>query len=242
MKALVGHGAGDLRFDNLVEPAPDQGQVLVRNTHGGICGSDLHYYEHGAVGAFQLREPLVLGHEVVGRVAGDPTGALTTGTPIAIHPATPCERCPECVGGVRNVCRNTRYFGSAASMPHTQGGFCEFKVVRRDQVRVLPETLPLSRAVLAEPLAVGLHALNRAGGVAGATVLVGGSGPIGILAAGAAKAAGAAGGWATDILHHPLEIALDGCVHRTVRIRSGHPPPPKFRLAVRGTRGPPARR
>jgi L-idonate 5-dehydrogenase len=218
MKALVVHGAGDLRFDDLPAQAPEPGQVLVRNTHGGICGSDLHYYKHGAVGAFSLREPLVLGHEVVGRIEYDPSGALATGTPVAIHPATPCGHCPECLAGVRNVCRNARYFGSAASFPHTQGGFSEYMIVRQDQIRVLPDTLPLSRAVLAEPLAVGLHALNRAGGVAGAKVLVGGSGPIGILAAGAAKAAGAAEVWTTDLLDHPLKIALDVGVDRNVRI------------------------
>jgi L-idonate 5-dehydrogenase len=187
MKALVVHGAGDLRFDDLPALTPESGQVLVRNTHGGICGSDLHYYKHGAVGAFSLKEPLVLGHEVVGRIEDDPSGAVAAGTPVAIHPATPCGNCPECLAGVRNVCRNARYFGSAASFPHTQGGFSEYMIVRQDQIRLLPDTLPLSRAVLAEPLAVGLHALNRAGGVAGAKVLVGGSGPIGILAAGPAR-------------------------------------------------------
>ena len=87
MKALVVHGAGDLRFDEVPEPSPGPGQVLVRNTHGGICGSDLHYYRHGAVGAFALREPLALGHEVVGRVENDPSGTLATGTAVAIHPA-----------------------------------------------------------------------------------------------------------------------------------------------------------
>src|SRR6476620_5285959 len=222
MKALVVHGAGDLRFDDLPAQAPEPGQFLVRNTHGGICGSDLHYYKHGAVGAFSLREPLVLGHEVVGRIEYDPSGAL----------ATPCGHCPECLAGVRNVCRNARYFGSAASFPHTQGGFSEYMIVRQDQIRVLPDTLPLSRAVLAEPLAVGLHALNRAGGVAGTKVLVGGSGPIGILAAGAAKAAGAAEVWTTDILDHPLEIALDVGVDRTVRIGTDSLPDQYFDVAI----------
>ncbi|MEP6980590.1 MAG: alcohol dehydrogenase catalytic domain-containing protein, partial [Nakamurella sp.] len=172
MKALVVHGAGDLRIDETDIGEPGEGQVLVRMTHGGICGSDLHYYRHGAVGAFTLREPLVLGHEVVGVVDLDPSGSLAAGTPVAIHPATPCTRCPECLAGYRNVCRHARYFGSAASMPHTQGGFSEFMVVRDDQLRRLPEGLPLSRAVLAEPLAVGMHALRRAGGVAGAKVLI----------------------------------------------------------------------
>jgi L-idonate 5-dehydrogenase len=117
-------------------------------------------------------------------------------------------------------------------MPHTQGGFCEFKVVRQDQVRVLPETLPLSRAVLAEPLAVGLHALNRAGGVAGANVLVGGSGPIGILTAGAAKAVGAAEVWTTDLLDHPLQISRAVGVDHIVRIGAEALPDQYFDVAI----------
>ena len=238
MKALVVHGAGDLRFDELPEAAPEPGQVLVRNTHGGICGSDLHYYKHGAVGAFALREPLALGHEVVGRIENDPSGNLPTGTPVAIHPASACGNCPECGAGLRNVCRNARYFGSAASFPHTQGGFSEYMIVRQDQIRALPTSLPLSRAVLAEPLAVGLHALNRAGGVAGAKVLVGGSGPIGILVAGAAKAAGAEEVWTTDLLDHPLKIALDVGVDHTVRIGTESLPDQYFDVAIEASGAP----
>jgi L-idonate 5-dehydrogenase len=232
MKALVVHGAGDLRIDDVPWASPEPGQVLVRNTHGGICGSDLHYYRHGAVGAFALREPLVLGHEVVGRVELDPSGTLDKNTPVAIHPGWPCGQCPECVNGTRNVCRHTRYLGSAANFPHTQGGFCEYKVIRRDQVRVLPTTLSLSRAVLAEPLAVGLHAMNRAGGVAGKKVLVSGSGPIGILAAGAAKMTGADEVWATDVLEQPLKIALDVGVDRVVRIGTEDLPDQYFDVAI----------
>jgi L-idonate 5-dehydrogenase len=232
MKGLVVHGPGDLRFDELPEPPAEAGQVLVRATHGGICGSDLHYYRHGAVGAFALREPLVLGHEVVGRIETDPSGALPHGAPVAIHPASPCGRCPECTGGIRNVCRNARYLGSAASYPHTQGGFSEYLVVRQDQIRVLPATLPLSRAVLAEPLAVGVHALKRAGGVAGAKVLVSGSGPIGVLAAGAARAAGADEVWTTDLLDNPLKIALNVGVDRTVRIDTESLPDQYFDVAI----------
>jgi L-idonate 5-dehydrogenase len=213
-------------------PQPGAGQVLVRATHGGICGSDLHYYRHGAVGAFTLREPLTLGHEVVGRIQDDPSGTLPAGTAVAIHPATPCGECPECIAGIRNVCRNARYFGSAASFPHTQGAFAEFLTVRPDQIRVLPSTLPLSRAVLTEPLSVGLHALHRAGGVAGAKVLVGGSGPIGVLAAGAAKAAGAAEVWSTDVLEHPLEIARAVGVDRTVLVGSEDLPDQYFDVAI----------
>ncbi len=105
-------------------------------------------------------------------------------------------------------------------------------VVRQDQIRVLPTTLPLSRAVLAEPLAVGLHALNRAGGVARAKVLVSGSGPIGILAAGAAKMAGAEEVWTTDVLEQPLKIASDVGVDRTVRVGVDDLPDRYFDVAI----------
>ena len=167
-----------------------------------------------------------------------PQGTLPTGTPVAIHPASACGNCPECGAGLRNVCRNARYFGSAASFPHTQGGFSEYMIVRQDQIRVLPTSLPLSRAVLAEPLAVGLHALNRAGGVAGAKVLVGGSGPIGILVAGAAKAAGAEEVWTTDLLDHPLKIALDVGVDHTVRIGTESLPDQYFDVAIEASGAP----
>jgi L-idonate 5-dehydrogenase len=130
------------------------------------------------------------------------------------------------------VCRSARYFGSAASFPHTQGGFSEYMVVRQDQIRALPDRLPLSRAVLAEPLAVGLHALNRAGGVSGAKVLIGGSGPIGILAAGAAKAAGAAEVWTTDLLDHPLKIARNVGVDHTIQIGADTLPDQYFDVAI----------
>ena len=129
-------------------------------------------------------------------------------------------------------------FRVGRELPHTQGGFAEHIVVRQDQIRVLPTTLPLSRAVLAEPLAVGLHALNRAFGVGGAKVLVSGSGPIGILAAGAAKMAGAEEVWTTDLLEEPLKIALDVGVDRAVRIGADELPDQYFDVAIEASGAP----
>ncbi len=240
MKAVVVHGARDLRIEERPAPVPRAGDVLLEMTHGGICGSDLHYYLDGAVGAFVLREPLVLGHEVVGTVADDPEGQLQAGTAVAIHPATPCGSCPECQAGIAHVCRDSRYLGSAASTPHTQGGFTERLVVRRDQIRVLPAEVPSSRAVLVEPLAVSIHALARAGGVTGSKVLVSGSGPIGALTAGAAKAAGAAEVWTTDLLDLPLRIAEKAGADHTVRIGSDTPPDDHFDVVVEASGAPAA--
>lgn len=186
------------------EPGPDQ--VRVRIDYVGICGSDLHYYFHGANGAYVVREPLIPGHEVAGRIDSDPSGGWPAGTPVTIHPATFGDPAPE-LADAPHLWANGAYLGSASTWPHTQGGLAEYLLVDRAMVRVLPDSLPVRRAVLAEPLAVALHALTRAGGVKGARVLVTGSGPIGLLAVAAAIDAGAATVTATDVLPGPLARA-----------------------------------
>ncbi|MFE6962301.1 L-idonate 5-dehydrogenase [Streptomyces sp. NPDC057696] len=209
MLGCVIHGAGDLRVDELPSPEPGPGQALVAVRYGGVCGSDLHYWRHGGVGDFRLQEPMLLGHEVVGTVLsyGDGATGPAPGTAVAVHPATPCGTCPECVDGRRNVCRDTRYLGSAARTPHVQGGFAARIAVPAGQLRTLPDGLPLDRAALAEPLAVALHAVRRAGPVTDKHVLVTGAGPIGCLVVAAARAAGAAHVTATDLLPEALRYA-----------------------------------
>ncbi|MCD9877590.1 L-idonate 5-dehydrogenase [Streptomyces guryensis] len=210
MLGCVIHGQDDLRVEELPVPAPGPGQALVAVHYGGVCGSDLHYWGHGGVGDFRLKEPMLLGHEVVGTVIayGSPDASgPAVGTAVAVHPAAPCDACPECVEGRRNVCRDTRYLGSAARFPHVQGGFAAQVVVPAEQLRQLPKGLDLRRAALAEPLSVALHAVRRAGDVRGRHVLVTGAGPIGCLVVAAAKAAGAAHLTVTDLLPAALEYA-----------------------------------
>ncbi|QPP05478.1 L-idonate 5-dehydrogenase [Streptomyces bathyalis] len=240
MRTAVVHAAGDLRVEERPAPVPQPGDVLVAMTHGGICGSDLHYYREGAVGSFTIREPLALGHEVVGKVAEDPEGRLRPGTPVAIHPGTSCGSCQECREGHPQVCRHTRYLGSAATFPHTQGGFTGQLAVPSGRLHVLPAGLPLSRAVLAEPLAVALHALNRAGGVAGARVLVNGAGPIGALTAGAAVAWGAEEVWASDVREPQLRIAERAGAGTTVLVGEDTLPDEHFDVVVEASGAPSA--
>ncbi|MGW3463314.1 L-idonate 5-dehydrogenase [Streptomyces olivaceoviridis] len=209
MLGCVIHGAGELRVEELPPPRPGSGEALVAVRYGGVCGSDLHYWRHGGVGDFRLREPMVLGHEVVGTVVSYGPGATgpAPGTAVAVHPATPCGVCPECAEGRANVCRDTRYLGSAARFPHVQGGFAGQVAVPAGQLRALPDGLGLRRAALAEPLSVALHAVRRAGEVAGRHVLVTGAGPIGCLVVAAAKAAGAARVTVTDLVPEALGYA-----------------------------------
>lgn len=219
MLGCVIHGQGDLRTEKLPVPTPGPGQALVAVRYGGVCGSDLHYWRHGGVGDFRLREPMVLGHEVVGTVVsyGDGASGPAVGTAVAVHPATPCGVCPECADGRRNVCRDTRYLGSAARFPHVQGGFAAQMVVPAEQLRPLPAGLELRRAALAEPLSVALHAVRRAGDLRGRHVLVTGAGPIGCLVVAAAKAAGAGHVTATDLLPEALRYASAAGADTVVR-------------------------
>lgn len=204
MKALYIHAKEDIRVDEVPTPEPGEGQILLRMAYNGICGSDLHYYFEGANGAFVVREPLIPGHEVSGTVAKDPSGKYAEGTPVTVHPAhfgDPSEKYG------RHLWPNGDYLGSASTWPHTQGGMSEYLLVDDFMVRPLPEGLSLETAALAEPLAVGLHGINVAGGVEGKKVLVSGSGPIGLLAAAGAIAKGAAEVVCTDVLDGPLSRA-----------------------------------
>lgn len=206
MKALKIHGKADMREEQVAVPEPAAGQVRLRMAYAGICGSDLHYYYHGANGEFVVREPLTPGHEVSGTVDLDPSGELAPGTPVTIHPATFGAPEPG-IEDRRHLWPGGSYLGSASTWPHTQGGMTEYLLVDRDMLRVLPQGLSLRSAALAEPLAVALHAIVLAQGVEGKRVLVSGSGPIGLLLAAAAVAKGAAEVTCTDVLPGPLERA-----------------------------------
>ena len=207
MQAVRIHAKHDMRTEQVPSPEPAAGEVRVRVQFAGICGSDLHYYADGAAGIFTIREPLIPGHEVSGVVDLDPSGTYEVGTPVTVHPATWGTPQPDLTDEQRHIWPGGGYLGSASTWPHTHGGLAEQLVVRQDQVRRLPASLPVKRAALAEPLAVGLHRLAISGGIRGKRVLVSGSGPIGLLAAAAAAAQGAAEVVCADLLPGPLERA-----------------------------------
>lgn len=206
MKTVVINAAEDLDVVSGEMPQPAAGQVRVRVGYVGICGSDLHYYFEGANGAFVVREPLTPGHELSGWIDHDPSGRWAAGTPVTIHPARFGTVLPD-IADAPHLWPGGSYLGSASTTPHTQGAMREYLIVAADMVRVLPEGLPVRRAVLAEPLAVALHGAGRAGDLAGSRVLVCGAGPIGLLALVAARARGAVSVDVSDLLPEPLERA-----------------------------------
>ena len=219
MRALVIHGARDLRIEDRDVAAPGPGEVQVRLAVGGICGSDLHYYNHGGFGAVRLREPMILGHEVSGHVAAlgpDVTG-LSVGDLVAVSPSRPCGTCAFCQAGQQNHCTDMRFYGSAMPFPHIQGAFREVLNARADQC--VPATgLSPAEAAMAEPFSVTLHAANRAGDLLGKRVLVTGSGPIGALAVVAARAAGASQIVVTDLEDRALAYAQAVGADQTINV------------------------
>lgn len=206
MKTLAIHGKEDVRWEDRSIPEPGTGEVRLRVKYVGICGSDLHYYFHGANGENVVREALTPGHELSATVDFDPAGKLAPGTPVTVHPA----RYGPAVPGLEDrphLRPDGDYLGSAGTMPHRQGGAAEYLVVDEQMVRVLPPDLRLERAALAEPLAVALHAVHIAGNVTGKRVLVTGAGPIGLLTVAAAANAGADLIAVSDVHAGPLERA-----------------------------------
>ena len=208
-KAIVCHAPEDLRLDTLETETLGPHQLAVRVAYGGICGSDLHYFRHGGFGTIRIKEPMVLGHEVSGIVSavGASVTQFVAGQRIAISPSRPCGQCHYCQKGQHNHCLDMRFYGSAMRFPHIQGAFRESLVIDASQAHPLNDNLSLSLAALAEPLSVGLHAIQRAGSVFGKQVLVTGCGPIGALLIAGVRRAGAARIVAVDVTDQPLACA-----------------------------------
>lgn len=207
--AVVAHAAGDLRLEDvpLAPAAPDE--AVVEIAYGGICGSDLHYWLHGAAGESVLKAPLVLGHEIVGSVvqaAADGSGP-PSGTRVAVHPASPAAGAARYPEDRPNLSPGCTYLGSAARFPHTDGAFSRYVNLPARMLRPLPVDLDLRTAALVEPASVAWHAVSRAGDVRGKTALVIGCGPIGALTVAVLKRAGAGRIVAVDMHAKPLEIA-----------------------------------
>ena len=203
------HAAEDLRIVDAPVPRPAPGEVLVRLGAAGICGSDLHYYFHGRVGAFVIREPFVPGHEASGVVAEVGAGVtrVRAGDRVAVDPSAPCGRCARCREGRENLCTAMRFMGSASVFPHAHGTFREYFVVPQAQCVPVAGDVPLAELAMSEPLSVALHSVHRAGDLLGRRVLITGAGTIGCMMTIAARLAGAAHVTVTDVVDHPLEVA-----------------------------------
>jgi len=230
--AAVLHGANDLRIEQRTAWPPRAGEAQVAVLATGLCGSDLHYYQHGRNGDFALREPLVLGHEAAGVVTavGEGVTHLAVGQRVAIEAGVMCRACAHCLGGRYNLCTRLRFASSAKTFPHLDGTLQTRMNHPAHVLHPLPENCDPEHAALAEPLSVVLHAIRRASLQPGQSVLVLGAGSIGILACALARMLGASRIAAADINRARLDWTLaHGVADHVYHVPPVHRPPEPVR-------------
>ena len=180
--------------------------MLVQIRVTGICGSDVHYYTHGAIGQFVVKEPMVLGHESAGVVAkvGSAVKSVKVGDEVALEPGTPCRRCVHCREGKYNLCIDMTF----AATPPYDGTLAKYYVLPEDFCYKLPKGVSLDEGALVEPLSVAVHIVKQADVKPGQSVVVMGAGPVGLLCcAVAGKAYGAGKVISVDIVQNRVDFA-----------------------------------
>ncbi|KAI8364220.1 chaperonin 10-like protein [Blakeslea trispora] len=208
-------------FEDRPIPQPGPGEVVVNIKATGICGSDVHYWKHGRIGHFVCKGPMVLGHESAGIVAsvGEGVTHLKVGDPVALEPGVPCRNCEMCKNGKYNLCPDMVF----AATPPYDGTLCNFYKHAADFCYKLPQNVSLEEGALIEPLSVGIHASRRGEVKLGDRVFVFGAGPVGLLTAAAAKAAGAAHVTMADISESRLAFAKSYIADATIHLTSKPP-------------------
>lgn len=205
MKAARLHGIRDMRLEQLPRPAPGPDQVLLRVACVGICGSDVHYYLEGRIGSQVITEPLVLGHEFSAWVEalGSEVDGPRLGQLVAVEPAVSCGACEQCEHGHPNLCPNVHFCGC----PPFDGVLAEYALMPAENLFPLPDTVGPIEGALLEPLGVAIHAVDLAHMKPGQTVAVLGAGPIGLMIAAVARAAGASEVYMTEPLGDRRQFA-----------------------------------
>lgn len=215
MRAAVVYGTEDVRVEDVEvkEVLPNQAKVEVE--WAGICGSDLHIYTHFEAGLVPIdaphplsgqKAPLTMGHEFAGivREVGAEVTNVKVGDRVTVEPIYYCGKCRECMEGNYQVCRNSN---AAFVGIVSDGGFAEFCVTEADKLHILPDNVTMEEGALVEPTAVAYHGIIESGLQVGQTVLITGAGPIGLLTAQCALAAGATKIFVSDVSEERLAIA-----------------------------------
>jgi L-iditol 2-dehydrogenase len=207
MRASVLHVGGTLTVEERPVPVPGPHEVLVRISSVGVCGSDVHYYEHGRIGRFVVERPLVLGHEASGVVeqVGPEVTRLQAGQRVSLEPGVPDLACEQCLAGRYNLCTDMRFHAT----PPIDGSFAELVTIHELFAHPVPDTISDDAAALLEPLSVAIWACGKAGVTGGSRVLVTGSGPVGLLVVQVARALGATEVVVSDVSESRLALARE---------------------------------
>jgi L-iditol 2-dehydrogenase len=211
MKVAVLEKVRTIRYEQRPVPAPKENEVLVRMKHVGVCGSDIHYYEHGRIGSFVVEKPLVLGHEGSGEIVATGSGVthLRPGTLVLIEPGYGCGRCEYCKTGRYNLCRQVIFMAT----PPVDGCFCEYVAYPADMVHPLPPGMGTLEAALSEPFVVGLYTAGMGQPRVGQSAFVYGCGCIGLSVMLALRAMGITEIYMSDLL--PVRLKKAGEIGAT---------------------------
>ena len=216
MRANVLTGIKQVAMMELPQPEPGPGEVLVRVTHVGICGSDIHYWKEGRIGDAIVEHPYLVGHEASGRIEafgpGAEVGGLAAGVPVAIEPGVPCGQCDSCLTGMPHCCPDVVFLGT----PPVPGAYCDYvKSIPRNLAPV-PESVSLEDAAVIEPIGVAVHAANISTLRPGMRVGVFGAGPIGLLTLQVVRAGGGSPIYSTEIIPERLDAARAMGAHKVI--------------------------
>jgi L-iditol 2-dehydrogenase len=205
MKAAVMNKQFEIEIQEIAVPKVQDDEVLVKVMAVGVCGSDIHYYEHGKIGRYVVEKPIILGHECAGIVAevGENVTKVKVGDRVAIEPGITCGRCEYCKDGRYNLCPDVQFLAT----PPVNGAFVQYIKHREDFLFPIPDDLSFEEASLVEPFSVGIHAAKRTKLQPGSTVAIMGMGPVGLTAIAAVKAFGASKIIVTDLETNRLEAA-----------------------------------
>ena len=206
MKAAVLIKQGEIVVQERQVPLPRHDEVLVHVAAVGVCGSDVHYYDHGRIGTHVVTGSLILGHELSGVIVavGSSVNNDRVGQRVAVEPQRPCRVCAQCKEGHYNLCPRMEFFAT----PPIDGALCEYVTIQSDFAHVIPDNVSDEAAALIEPLSVGIWACKRAEVGVGSRVLIAGAGPIGLILTQTARACGASEVFVTDISAERRAMAL----------------------------------
>lgn len=188
-------------------PVPKDNEALIKVYCIGICGSDVHYYEHGRIGRYVVKEPIILGHELAGEVVevGKQVSNIAVGDRVAVEPGVTCGQCDYCKSGRYNLCPDVVFLAT----PPVNGAWAEYIVMPSDYLFILPDAMSYEEGAMLEPLSVGFHAMMRGKVQPFDRVLITGLGPIGLLAGQAAKLFGVSEIYGTDVVPFRRQLAME---------------------------------
>jgi len=207
MKIASMEKPGDIKIKEVAMPEPKDNELLVQIKHVGICGSDIHYYEHGRIGDFVVEKPIILGHECAGVVTklGKGVTGFRIGDKVALEPGHTCGKCEFCLSGRYNLCPDVVFMAT----PPYDGAFCEYVAYPSHMAFKLPEGMDTIDGALIEPLAVGMHATNQGDAKLGQSAVVLGAGCIGLCTLLSLKAKGVSTVYVVDVMEKRLNKAKE---------------------------------